>query len=144
MSLNKSVLEIGLEQAILNLKIEDKVKVFTGEEKNSILLKLKEFFVIGEPRVWWLSLKYTPKCFVFKQEYPYKEIVNFFDEKEDVWFIIEDNAQLLYKTKVSHVVDIISECSYFEYNIISKDYNKFLCENDHDQFLYIDLTALNS
>lgn len=89
--------------------------------------------------MWWLSLKYKPKSFIFDLEQPYKEIVNFFNKEEDVWFVVEDDNQLLYKTKISYVIDIIGECSGFEYNIISENHDRFLCENDHDEFLFIDL-----
>lgn len=137
MQLNE--LEKEIREAISDLKIEEKVKVFTGDEKYSILLKLKESFVSGNPRVWWLSLKYRPKSFIFKLEQPYKKIVNFFNKEEDVWFVVEDDNQLLYKTKILYVIDIIGECSCFEYNIISENYDRFLCENDHGEFLFIDL-----
>lgn len=132
-------LEEQISEAISDLKSEEKIKIFTGEEKNSILLKLKGIFVNGDPRVWWLSLKYRPEFFVFELEQPYKEIVHFFDKEEDVWFVIEDDEQLLYKTKILYVIDIIGECSVFEYNIISENYDRFLCENDHGAFLFIDL-----
>lgn len=135
-----SELEKEIGEAISNLKIEAKVKVFKGEEKKRILLKLQETFVNGNPRVWWLSLKYTPTSFVFEQEAPFREIVNFFDKEEEVWFVIEDDDQLLYKTKISHVIDIIGDCICFEYNLISENYDRFLCETDHDEFLFIDLS----
>ena len=137
MQLNE--LEEEIMEAISNLRIEDKVKVFKGDEKNNMLLKLKEIFVSGDPRVWWLSLKYFPWSFVFKPEQSYKEIVNFFDEEEEVWFVIEDDEQLLFKMKISHVIDIIGESTGFEYNIISENCERFLCETDHDEFLYIDI-----
>lgn len=137
MQLNE--LEKEISEAISDLKIEEKVKIFTGEEKNSILLKLKEIFVSGDPRVWWLSLKYKPESFVFELKQSYKEIDNFFNKEEEVWFVVEEDEQLLYRTKISYVIDIIGECSGFEYNIISENYDRFLCENDHGEFLFIDL-----
>lgn len=132
-------LEEEIMESISNLKIQEKVKVITGEEKKNILLELQKTFVNGNPRVWWLSLKYEPTFLVFKQEKPYKEIVNFFDKEEDVWFVIENDDQILLKTKISHVIDIIGDCIYFEYNIISKNYDRFLCETDHGDFLFIDI-----
>lgn len=134
-----SKLEEEIMESISNLKIQEKVKVIKGEEKKNILLEIQETFVNGNPRVWWLSLKYEPTSFVFKQEKPYKEIVNFFDKEEDVWFVIEDDNQILLKTKISHVIDIIGDCTYFEYNIISRNYDRFLCETDHGDFLFIDV-----
>lgn len=139
-----SELEMELIEAISDLKIEDKVQKFTGEEKTRILFKLQEKFVSGNPRVWWLALKYKPTSFVFERQDPYKEIINFFDKEEEVWFVIEDefnaNEQILYKTKILYVIDIIEEnYTYFEYNIISENHDRFLCQTDHDEILFIDL-----
>lgn len=133
--------EIEIMEAIINLNIENEVKVFTGEEKEHILSKLQEIFVTGNPRVWWLSLKYKPISFIIEEpdSISYKRIADFFDKEEVVWFVVEDDARLLYRTKVSHVVDIIGQCRFFEYNIISKNLERFLCETEHDEFLYIDI-----
>ena len=137
-----SMIENEIREAIQYLEIEEKVKEYKSEERKRILQKIKEVFVRGDPRVWWLSLKYVPKSFVFEQEFPYMEIARFFDEKEALWFIIEDigdDDQLLYKTSVSNVIDIISNCAFFEYNVVSENCEKYLCENDHNEFLYIDI-----
>ena len=139
-----SELEIELMEAISDLNIEDKVQKFTGEEKERILFKLQDKFVDGNPRVWWLALKHKPTSFIFERQDPYKEIVKFFDKEEEVWFVIEDefnaNEQILYKTKILYVIDIIEEnYTYFEYNIISENYDRFLCQTDHDEILFIDL-----
>ena len=61
-----------------------------------------------------------------------------------MWLVIEDDEQLLYKTNISHIINIISECSYFEYNIISQNFDRFLCENDHNEFLFVDLRNKSS
>lgn len=136
--------EKEIKDAISNLEIEDKIEEFTGEERRSILQKIQNFFVIGNRRVWWLSLRYKPESFVFEQEEPYKNITDFFAGEEEVWLVIEDDEQLLYKTNISHIINIISECSYFEYNIISQNFDRFLCENDHNEFLFVDLRNKSS
>ena len=123
--------------AITNKKIEREVQVFTDEEKHIILKKIQEIFVCGNPRVWWLALKYKPKSYVFKGKESYKKIADFFDKEENVWFIIEED-RLLYKTKILYIIDIIADCSYFEYYIISEKYDRFLCETDHGEFLFVD------
>lgn len=135
--------EKEINEAISSLKIEEKVKIFEGEKKREFLQKMQDFFVVGNPRVWWLSLKYKPVTFVFEQEDSYKRITDFFGEDEEVWWVIEDEEQLLYKTNISHIINIISECSYFEYNIITQNYDRFLCENDHNEILFIDLRNNN-
>lgn len=71
--------EKEINEAISSLKIEEKVKIFEGEKKREFLQKMQDFFVVGNPRVWWLSLKYKPVTFVFEQEDSYKRITDFLE-----------------------------------------------------------------
>lgn len=136
-------IECEIKQVIKDLKLEKKVEIFVGEEREQILLKLKNIFVCGNPRVWWLSLKWKPRSLFFEGE-TYKDLSNHFSEEEEVWFVIEEDEQLLYRTKISCVISIIENCSLFEYNVISKDLKRFICETDHDDILYIDLREVEN
>lgn len=131
-------LESEINQAIEELKLEEKVEIFAGKEREKILLQLKSVFVRGNPRVWWLSLKWKTKSLFFEGE-TYKDLINHFSEDEMVWFVIEEDEQLLYRTKISYIISILENCSLFEYNLISEDLKRFICETDHDDILYIDL-----
>lgn len=146
MSLN--MIEQEVIGAIEILKIEDEVQLFTGEKRECILAELQEKFIVGNPRVWWLSLKHKPIVYSFVQEdpdeefvYPHEKIIDFFDLEEIVWFVIEDEPLLL-KTTVSHVIEIIENCIPFEYNLVSENYDRLLCETDHDDLLFVDLRLL--
>ena len=126
-------------QSISILEKEDKVKIYVGQERKENLKKIQDIFVNGNPRVWWIALKYKTISFVFDQEEPYRRITDFFDAEENVWIIIEDDERILLKANVSDIIDIISECSYFEYNIVSQNFDRYLCETDHNEMLFIDL-----
>ena len=54
----QSELEQEIMEAIQNLNIVDKFRVIKGEEKDQMLSRFHSIYVVGEPRVWWLSLKY--------------------------------------------------------------------------------------
>ena len=131
--------EKEIREAISILEIEDKVKIYVGQERKENLKKIQDIFVNGNPRVWWIALKYKTISFVFDQEEPYRRITDFFDAEESVWIIIEDDERILLKAIVSDIIDIISECSYFEYNIVSQNFDRYLCETDHNEMLFIDL-----
>lgn len=140
----RSELEQEIMEAIQNLNIQDKVRVIKGEEKDHMLSRFHSIYVVGEPRVWWLSLKYKPDIFSFEEDgaLSFQRIADFFDSEEEVWFVVEDefrDDQLLYKAKVRHILAVIGDCSCFEYNIVSENGERFLCETDHDMFLYIDI-----
>ena len=131
--------EKEIREAISILEIEDKVKIYVGQERKENLKKIQDIFVNGNPRVWWIALKYKTISFVFDKEEPYRRITDFFDAEENVWIIIEDDERILLKANVSDIIDIISECSYFEYNIVSQNFDRYLCETDHNEMLFIDL-----
>jgi hypothetical protein len=134
-----------IKSAIEALDLKSQVAFFEADPKEKVIIEIKDIFVFENPRVWWLSLKYKPQSLKFDDyQYQYKNIINFFDENEIVWFIVEDDELILLKLKAKDIIKIISECSYFEYYIISLDKTRFLCENDHNEFLYIDLNHITN
>lgn len=132
-------IEKEIIRSIKEQKLENVVLVFKKQEAKIIVNNLKDIFVSGTPRVWWLSLKYQPKCFTFEEPNSFEKITNFFTNDEKVWWVIEDDEELLLQTNIKHIISIIADCPFFEYNIISLDQKKLLIENDHNEFLFIDL-----
>ncbi|RGT95751.1 hypothetical protein DWX01_17525 [Bacteroides eggerthii] len=120
------------------LGIIEQVSELIGDDKISILKKIKDKFVLDNPRVWWLSFKKKPKNYIFKDEYQYKRIVNFFNKKEICYFIAELDDLHIFKTSIGNIVNIINECSFFEYYIVNLSLTKLLCETDHGDLLFID------
>lgn len=127
-------------RSIKKQKLENDVYLPNSEEADSIINNLKNIFVDGTPRVWWLSLKYKPEVFTFDESNSFERISNFFDDDETVWWVIETDKELLFQTCIRNIISIIAECPFFEYNIVSLDKKKLLIENDHNEFLFIDLS----
>jgi hypothetical protein len=126
-----------LIDAIGELKIADEVVEFTGDDKFAILESVKQKFVAGNPRVWWLSFKERARNFVFDDEFQYKRIVNFFNNDDICYFITELDDLYVFKTSIKNIISIIDVCSFFEYYVIDTDLTSLLCETDHGDLLFI-------
>lgn len=125
-----------IQVAINQLNLKDQ---FTEIDNNDLLKKIQAIFVHNNPGVWWLSLKYSPSKLIAKNEFEYLEISNYLDAESSCYFIAELDHTHLFKSKVKHVQDVIGECSFFEYYVIDKKIEKFMCETDHGDLLYIDI-----
>lgn len=132
-------LEKEIIRSIKEQSLEGAVHFFDKKEADIITNKLKGIFVKGNPRAWWLSLKYNPEKFIFDEPNSFERINEFFNSNEEVWWIIENEEELLFKTSIKHIILIIADCPFFEYNIVSLDNKKILIENDHNEFLFINL-----
>lgn len=132
-------LEKEIIRSIREQHLENAVHSFNKKEASLIIKQLKTIFVNGNPRAWWLSLKYTPENFIFDNPQPFERITRFFDTDETVWWVIDGDEELLFQIKIQHIILIIADCPFFEYNIISLNQKKLLIENDHNEFLFIHL-----
>lgn len=134
------ILEKEIIRSVKEQNLQNVVQIFNAKTANIITNNLKEIFVLGTPRVWWLSLRYEPKSFIFDEPNSFEKITHFFNDDDEVWWIIEDE-DLLFKLQIKHIILIIADCPFFEYNIVSLDKTKLLIENDHNEFLFIDLRS---
>lgn len=132
---------IEIKDAIKALRLEREIKEYFNDEKDKIINKIKYKFVSGNPRVWWLSLKYKPKNFIYTDNYQYRRIGELLNE-EECFFIPELEDIHVFETKVQYVIKIIENSSFFEYYIVNKSITKFLCETDHGDFLFININDL--
>ncbi|EAA7970319.1 hypothetical protein EIS62_24225, partial [Salmonella enterica] len=67
---NMSELRIELENAIKNLGIHD----YRVDKPEQIVSEIKEIYVNGNPRTWWLSLKHRQYVFSYTDNSGYKNI----------------------------------------------------------------------
>ncbi len=137
MELNEDDKYLELISAIQCLCISGQVFEIVGDEKYYVIEQIKNKFVVGDPRVWWLSFKKKPQNFIFDDEFQYKRIVDFFNENDNCYFITELNDLHVFKLSIRNVINIIDECSFFEYYIVSLDLACLLCETDHGDLLFI-------
>jgi hypothetical protein len=135
--LNEDDKYLELVNAIQELCISDQVIEIIGDKKYFIIEQIKNKFVVGDPRVWWLSFKKKPRNYIFDDEFQYKRIVDFFNDDESCYFIAELNDLHIFKSSIKNVINMINECSFFEYYIVSMDLIRLLCETDHGDLLFI-------
>ena len=76
-----------LIEAIDLFELKDEVVEIRDRQKDRLITDIMRKFVVGNPRVWWLAFKKTPKNFSFDDEFQYKRINNFFDNDEQCYFI---------------------------------------------------------
>ena len=94
----------------------------------------REKFVIGNPRVWWLSLS---RPFVTRDS-SNSTFVDILPVPTDrVWFIPEDDSHELplYDLSPDDVDLIRNNCPLFEYYVLDKKLDWLVIETDHDQFI---------
>ena len=99
--------------------------------------RIKNRFVLGNPRVWWLSFRFPPKEHHYYDDDQYKRISCFLNNEDFCYFIAELGVTHIFKARVADVVFIIGECSFFEYYVVSMDLKKLICEAEHEDFLEI-------
>ena len=102
-----------------------------------VLDRIKNRFVLGNPRVWWLSFRFPPKEHHYDDDYQYKRISCFLNNEDFCYFIAELDVTHIFKARVADVVFIIGECSFFEYYVVSMDLKKLICETEYGDFLEI-------
>lgn len=133
-----------LEKEIKRIISKNSVDLFLlkNEEKEKIINDIKSTFVYNNPRVFWLDFKYIAKSIKYNSDYPYLKIPDLIDNDEILYFLIDDfnkNFHLL-KGQFRHIFFFIEECEGLdEYYIISQNIDRIICENDHDELLYIDI-----
>ena len=131
-----------IDAAIKSLDIDPSSFVRLNREQNENLYQrlLEKFVASGNRRWWWEDFK-LPK-------YDFEEHPNRIEQlrsilveiKEKVWFMPEDDEYdfyPIYESEPAVIPDILSECFFFEYYIISKQENWLICENHHNHLIGI-------
>lgn len=132
----KNQIRITIEETNLDLpEIEN-------AEKDQVINKIKEVFVIDDPRAFWLSFKYKPTSIKYVGDYPHVELPKILSIEEDYYFLIDDfNSEFhLFKGNLYTIMQFIEECiGLDEYYLIDLNIKKMACETDHGELLYIDV-----
>lgn len=120
-----------LLRCIESLDARERIQELGGD----VLDRIKNRFVLGNPRVWWLSFRFPPKEHHYDDDDQYKRISCFLNNEDFCYFIAELDVTHIFKARVADVVFIIGECSFFEYYVVSMDLKKLICETEHGDFL---------
>lgn len=128
-----------VKSAIDNLQLS-KEEIIECEENEAISIqnKIKEAFIKGEPRAWWLSLKQPYEKIEFSNGEGYKNLAKFVPKNElKCWFIPETgdiNLPVFY-AKVDVITLVLAECHFFEYYLVGKQFDWMIIENDHNELI---------
>jgi hypothetical protein len=90
-------------------------------------------FVVGNPRVWWMSL--SRKCEQFDStHHALSDVLP--DKAGRCWLIAETGSESLpvYSLELPHLLALLGKCPYFEYYVLGSDLRWFVAESDHNLY----------
>ena len=136
-----SEFRIELENTIKNLGIHD----YHVDRSEEIVSEIKDIYVNGNPRAWWLSLKHRKYVFSYTDNSGYKNISQIVCKQLNESKVInkhifliadEDNEQMyVYNIPLYSLPEIIENCRYFEYYVADHELSWLICENDHGDLI---------
>ncbi len=84
---------------------------------------------------WYWDLFENDYGIQFEEYDAFKILNNLIDEKEKIWFLVEEKRQVpkfwIYEGTIKSIQKAIEESVAFEYYIVSKKFSWVLCENHH-------------
>ncbi|MCM1330979.1 MAG: hypothetical protein NC248_00040 [Bacteroides sp.] len=113
-----------------------------GQEKEVLLQRLYDTFVIGNPRALWLSFKYVPDSIDCNMEDPYWHLLDIINRDTVLYFIIDywNMDFVIYKGCMSDIHTFIGDCDGLdEFYLMTTDCHELYSITDHDDLLYIDV-----
>ena len=113
-----------------------------GEEKASLLRRLYDTFIIGDPRALWLSFKYVPVRIDYNMEDPYWHLPEVIDKDAVLYFIIDywNTDFVIFKGRMSDIHTFIGDCDGLdEFYLMTTDCDELYSITDHDDLLYINV-----
>jgi hypothetical protein len=118
------------------------LKLIEDKEGKIIVDKVTEVFVKNNPRALWLDLKYKSISVDYEDDYPYKKIPELFNTGELLYLLVDYFNETFYILEgyIEAIIVFIEDCTGLdEYYIVDNDFTKLVCENDHDELLFIDV-----
>ena len=113
-----------------------------GSEKEKLLQKLYDTFVIGDPRAFWLSFKYVPDSIDCNMEDPYWHLHEVIEQDTILYFIIDywNTDFVVFKGRMSDIYTFIGDCDGLdEFYLMTTDCQELYSITDHDDLLYINV-----
>lgn len=109
--------------------------------RKALLERIQETFVAGNPRAWWLSFKKKPTVLHCADDSGYLRLAELAPPTtKNVWFVVDESNEekFVFDVPINAVSEIIRECRYFEYYVISPDFSWLMAENDHGDLLFVE------
>jgi hypothetical protein len=108
-------------------------------EESNIVREGMQRFVNGSPRSWWLSLKRKGKR--VSVDHGFLHLAELIPPRDSLcWLIPETDREHLpvFELHKKWLIPIFSECSFFEYYVMSLRYDWLIIENDHNELIVVD------
>ena len=135
LNITDEIVRVGKD---LNLSRDD-FRQCEPELAREVVGAAKETFVTGNPRSWWLSLKYSFESFDYPDAQGFSKITQHLPKDvKKCWLIPETEEPDLpvFDVAAHRIVEILTRCSLFEYYLVGKEYDWILLENDHNQIIF--------
>lgn len=113
-----------------------------GQEKDNLLQRLYDTFVIGNPRALWLSFKYIPERIDCNMDDPYWHLLDIIDRDTTLYFIIDywNTDFVIFKGRMSDIHTFIGDCDGLdEFYLMTPDFQELYSITDHDDLYHIDV-----
>ncbi|MCI9284628.1 MAG: hypothetical protein HFJ91_02250 [Muribaculaceae bacterium] len=114
----------------------------SGADKDGLLRRLYDTFIVGDPRALWESFRYVPDRIDCNMEDPYLHLPEVMDMNAVYYFIIDYwNVDLIiFKGRMSDIYTFIGDCDGLdEFYIMTPDYLQLYSITDHDVLYHIDV-----
>ncbi len=119
-------------EAIGELRTHNSIREIHGNERIDLLENIQALFVKGNPRVWWESLRYAPVLMDDDgSSSQYLKVAQFLPQNQTYYFIADLSRFHIFEGVLRDIIEIIGNCSFFEYYIVDKELSTLLCETDH-------------
>ena len=111
-------------------------------DKEILIQRLYDTFVIGNPRALWLKFKYVPYSIDCNMEDPYFHLLDIIDKNIVFYFFIDywNRDIIVYKARMSDIFFFFCDCERLDqYYLVIEDIMELYSITDHDDLLYIDV-----
>lgn len=133
-------IEMWIKQAACKQNIN--LRRLSDDDARLVEEAARRRYVKGNPRAWWLSLNSVCETYDSRAVEP---STVFPDRSGSCWFLPEtDEAHLpVYEVDVTQIQRLLSDCPFFEYNIVSRDFSWLVAESDHNVYFVCRAKAAN-
>jgi hypothetical protein len=128
----KQEIEKWIDSAVLSAGLA--VQRLPQDVAADIERRTRAEFVVGNPRAWWMSLRWRGEQFD-STTHNLSDVLP--DKAGKCWFIPETESRSLtvYSVELTQLPALLRACPYFEYYVVGNDFGWLLSESDHNVFI---------
>lgn len=113
-----------------------------GADKESLLGRLHDTFVDGDPRALWESFRYVPAMIDCNGEDPYLHLPDIIPADTELYFIIDywNRDFVVFRGRMADIHVFIGDCDGLdEFYLMTTDCRRLYSVTDHDVLYHIDI-----